>query len=90
MLKAKHDALPKDQVKRIDSQLVSIFRQEQPPADFVEVVADSVRAVDAKYKLYKALVRTDVYVGGVKQHVSNIRFKLDRNNHVIAQSITFN
>lgn len=89
MLKQKNDHLPADQIKRISSQLVSVFRQEQPPADFIEVVPDSIRPVDAKFKLYKALVRTDVYIGGVKQHVSNIRFKLDRVNSVIASSITF-
>lgn len=90
MLKPKNDGLPKEQIKRIETQLVSRFRQEQPPANFVEVVPGSIYAIDTKFKLYKALVRTDVYIGGVKQHVSNIRFKLDPLNNVISNSITFN
>lgn len=90
MLKVKNDSLPLEQLKRIATQLVGAFRQEQPPADFIEVVGDSIHPVDTKFKLFKALVRTDVYLGGVKQHVSNIRFKLDRTNNVIANSLTFN
>jgi hypothetical protein len=90
MAKQFIDTLSRDQHKKVENQLVSVFKTEQPPADYVEVVPDSLRPVDAKFKLYKALVRTDVYCNGVKQHISNIRLKLDKGNNVIANSITFN
>ena len=77
------------QVKRISDQLVKIFQQEIPPADFIEVVPGSIKPVDVKYHMYKALVRTDVYIGGVKQHHSNIRFRTDKDFNVIASHITF-
>ena len=75
--------------KKINDQLVAWFQGERPAADFIEVVPDSVKPADPKFKLYKALVRTDVYIGGVKQHISNIRFKTDHRDNVISNSVTF-
>ena len=77
------------QNKKVVDQLVRIFQMERPPADFIEVVEGSVRAVDVKFHLYKALVHTTVYIDGGKEHFSNIRFKTDRDSNVIANSITF-
>jgi hypothetical protein len=74
---------------RIGEQLVRWFQGERPPADYIEVVPDSIKPVDAKFHLYKALVRTDLYIGGVKSHISNIRFKIDQRDNVIGNSVTF-
>ena len=75
--------------KRVSDQLISVFQGERPPADFIEVVSDSIKPVDKNFHLYKALVRTDVFIGGVKQHISNIRFKTDNSGNVIPNTITF-
>ena len=81
--------LPAQYVAQVSQQLVQYFGQEIPPADFIEVVPGSLKAVDTKFRLYKGLVRTDVYIQGVKQHISNIRFKVDPAFNVIFNSITF-
>ena len=73
-------------------QLVRIFQNETPPADYVEVVEDSVQCVDEKFHLYKALVRTDMYFNrlGLKQHISNIRFKITDNFAIKSETVSFN
>ena len=82
-------ALSEAQVDAFASQLVKAFQAETPPADVIAVISNSIKPVDPKYGLFKALVRTDVYIGGVKQHISNIRFKLDKGLNLVANSITF-
>ncbi len=82
--------LPHAAVMRVTEQITNSFMTETPPADYVEVVAGSIKPVDIKFGLWKGMVRTDVYVKHtLKQHVSNIRFKLDAYNNLVPTSITF-
>ena len=84
--------VPATEAEYMAKQLVRIFQNENPPADYVEVVEDSVQCVDEKFHLYKALVRTDVYFNrlGLKQHISNIRFKIADKFYVKPETVSFN
>ena len=62
------------QNKKVADQLIRIFQMERPPAQFIAVVENSIKPVDVKFHLYKALVHTTVYIDGGKDHFSNIRF----------------
>lgn len=64
--------------RKVESALINCFLHENPPADHVAVVKDSLQEVDSTQKLWKAKVMTTVALPrlGLKQHVSVVRFRV--------------
>lgn len=66
------------------------FEGERPPADDITVIPESVRFVDPKFRLVKCWVRTAVWFNKVKkEHVSNVRVKVDNQFRIIPNSLSF-
>ena len=65
-------------LRKVESALINCFLHENPPADHVAVVKDSLQEVDPNQKLWKAKVLTTIALPrlGLKQHISVVRFRV--------------
>lgn len=77
-------------VANICNSLKGWFSCERPPADEVTVIPESVRFVDPKFRLVKCWVKTVWWVNKTrKEHISNVRVKVDNAFRIIPNSLSF-
>ena len=72
-------AQPADDVKvKVSEALKEFFLREQPPADDVVVLPDSLRLVDTAHDIWVANVQTTIHFRklGARHHVSRVRFRI--------------
>ena len=84
---------PTESVKiKVNALISSWFEREVPPADQINIVNDSLLLVDAAHNIWRAAVLTTInYPSIVRQHVSQIRFRVSNvgesysihNNHIV-------
>ena len=78
--RTKHKVVqPNDMVKeKVSEILVDWFKHEQPPADDIKVVKNSLVLVDLPHNIWRASILTTLHLPsiGARQHVSNVRFRL--------------
>lgn len=66
------------------------FNHEQPPADVININPDSVVWLDAHNRVVRAAVTTGMWMNNkLKEHTSIIRFRFDKNNHPVSNSLVF-
>lgn len=80
-------------VSKVADLLFGYFEREQPPADNIMIVPDSLRLVDPLHNVWIAGVQTMMHFTGIgaRVHVSRVRFRIAvksgslsiHHNHVI-------